>query len=181
MATLEDIISGCINGDSKSQYELYNIYSPRYYALCIRYLNDPVVAEDVLINGFVSIFQHIESYQGKGSFYNWMKRVFVNLCLNEIRNQKSRAIPAKPHQVASQDSDLDMTIDVKQALNDSLSHLNETERTIFNLIVVDEYKINEVAELINLPEGTVKSSYYRARAIIKEQMQLRLGEDYNEN
>src|SRR5690606_9679242 len=75
--TEADIIKGCLKGDRKAQQYLYESFSGKFLAICLRYIKDRDMAEDAMIEGFMRIFQKLSQYEGKGSFEGWMKRVIV--------------------------------------------------------------------------------------------------------
>ena len=80
----ESLIAGCIKGDQMAQKALFDSFSPKYFALCLRYMNSTDDAEDVLQEGMVKIFTKLPEYKGKGSFEGWMRRIIVNLSLIHI-------------------------------------------------------------------------------------------------
>ena len=91
MDNLERVIEGCKNGDAKMQRELYQRYSPRFYALCRRYSNDDEMANSALVDGFLTVFQSIGSYRGEGSFEGWMHKIFLRKIVHVYRkNNKYR-------------------------------------------------------------------------------------------
>ena len=72
MKKLEEVIEGCKRGDKLSQKELYDRYSSRYFVFCRRYAADDESAKDILIDGFLAVFQSVDTYSGTGSFEGWM-------------------------------------------------------------------------------------------------------------
>lgn len=182
MKEIDRIVSGCLNGDSKCQLELYNNYSPRFYALCLRYLGDTALAKDALVEGFISIYRNIENFRNEGSFETWMNRIFINQCLNQIRdNQRRKTISIKEEDPPTTISDIILHIDVQKALDESLAQLSDEERLVFNMIAVDEYTFADAAEMLNTNESAIKTRYYKAKDKMKHQMSLRLGHNYTEN
>ena len=86
--TEHDLARAISRGDSKAQTLLYEKYSPKMLAICCRYMNDVMEAEDVMIDGFMRIFDKISQFNFKGSFEGWMRRIIVNEALMRLRSKK---------------------------------------------------------------------------------------------
>ncbi|MBO4308137.1 MAG: sigma-70 family RNA polymerase sigma factor [Bacteroidales bacterium] len=183
MSNLDRIIEGCVRGDAAMQSELYNIYSPLFYPVCRRYSMNDAMAQDILVEGFLTIFQNIDSYRGDGSFEGWMRRIFLRTALKQFSKEKHF------HDMVSVDDDIadysvaeygdvDVSIDVREALLHCLRRLSSYEQLIFNMIAVEEYEMSHVAKLLKLNESTVKSQYYKAKRRMRYMMRKRIGKDY---
>jgi RNA polymerase sigma factor (sigma-70 family) len=85
---LEAIISGCVENDRKSQEELYKQFYSELYSYCRRYEHDETHAMDLLQDGFIKIFNKIDTYKFTGNFIGWMKRIIFNLFLDKKRKNK---------------------------------------------------------------------------------------------
>src|ERR1700712_2548754 len=81
------LIENCIKGDRKSQKELYGMFSPKMYSICLRYCKNQMDAEDVLQEGFVKLFNNLHKFRGDGSFDGWVRRIFVNTAIEHIRRK----------------------------------------------------------------------------------------------
>ena len=79
-----ELVGGCVKGDSLAQRALYERYAPLMYPVCVRYVGREV-AKDVLQDGFITVFDKISTFRGDGSFEGWLRRIFVNTALMEIR------------------------------------------------------------------------------------------------
>ena len=86
--TLEELILNCKNQDLKAQEELYKKFSGILFSVCLKYSPNYHEAEDNLQDAFITIFNRIEQFKGKGSFEGWMKRVTVNTVLQKYRKQR---------------------------------------------------------------------------------------------
>ena len=69
------------------QQELYNRFAPKMYGVCLRYASNTEEAEDILQEGFIKIFNKINSYRGEGSFEGWVRRIFVNTAIEQFRKK----------------------------------------------------------------------------------------------
>ena len=82
------IIEECINGSSKAQYRLYNLYSKAMFNLAYRMMNNREDAEDILQEAFVECFRNIASFRFESTFGAWLKKITVNKCINQINKKK---------------------------------------------------------------------------------------------
>ena len=82
------IIAGCKEQKREAQRILYEKYARKMYGICLRYSSDHADAQDLLQDGFMKVFAHIGTFQEKGSFEGWLKRIFINLSLESLRKKK---------------------------------------------------------------------------------------------
>ena len=89
MAELFDsqLIDACKKGDRASQRILFDRLAPRMFPLCIRYVKDRSLAEDILQDGFITLFTRIDTYKADGSFEGWARRIFVTTALMSLRKK----------------------------------------------------------------------------------------------
>ena len=85
MCNLDRIIDKCKQGDRQAAEKIYQIFSAKMFALCLRFSKDRADAEDTLQDGFIKIFTSIGQYTGKGSFEGWMKRIMINTAMEKFR------------------------------------------------------------------------------------------------
>ena len=81
------MIEGAKRGDRRSQKAIFDLLSPKMFAVCLRYMGDRDAAEDILQDGFVTLFSKLDSYSGAGSFEGWARRIFVNTALMSLRKK----------------------------------------------------------------------------------------------
>ncbi|MBR1644763.1 MAG: RNA polymerase sigma factor [Bacteroidales bacterium] len=164
------MVEGCRRGDPEWQRRLYETYSPRLYALCCRYASSREQAEDILVESFVAIYRSIADVRDVGALEQWMRRVVTNRALNLLREQRRRdrhvTILTENVETAVE-TDLDTPLDMQAALEQGLQQMDPRMRTVFNLVAIEGYPEVEVAKMLRVPAGTVKSRYYRARKIMQ--------------
>ena len=138
--------------------------------ICIRYLKNQMDAEEVMLNGFVKIFNSCGQFENKGSFEGWMKRIVVNEALGFLRKKEPLHLAIEKDHIhvpseASAESDL--------AVEDLLNMLHELPagyRTVFNLYAIEGYSHKEIAEMLDINEGTSKSQLSKARALLQKRL-----------
>ena len=169
MYTIEQIIDKCRQGDRKAAEALYKLYAAKMFAICIRFSKDRAEAEDSLQDGFIKIFDSIGQFAGKGSFEGWMKRIFINICLEKYRKEQSVQLVEELPEFEDADIDANVCIpaDVLQLF---VEELPERYRLVFNLSVVEDMQHKDIAVALGITEGTSKSNLARARDILKKKV-----------
>ena len=76
--TEEKLIDGCLKGKSWAQKALYERFSPLMMGICIRYLKDRDDAEDIMVQGFMKVYNNLQKFRREGSFEGWVRRIIVN-------------------------------------------------------------------------------------------------------
>ena len=167
---LNQLINDCKNNDRKAQEQLYRLYSPKLFAVCLKYSRNYTEAQDNLQDGFLLIFKKIEQFAFKGSFDGWLKRVMVNHVLQQYRTQTflSLANEDVPEDVEIEIDDDDISLDYLLKI---IQELPDRYRLVFNLYVNDDYSHAEIAEMLSINIGTSKSNLSRARMILKEKIE----------
>ena len=140
--------------------------------MCLKYAPNQMEAEDNLQDAFITIFQRIGQYQGKGSFEGWMKRIAINTVLQKYRQKRLYDLPADDLIEEKLDEDLDdgsATLPLPFLLS-IIQELPERYRLVFNLYVLDGHTHKEIAELLGISDGTSKSNLARARQLLQQKI-----------
>lgn len=163
--TEKDIIEGCRHGDSAAQRELYLRYGAVMFGICCRYVKDRSEAEDLLHDGFITIYTKIAEFRGEGSFEGWCKRIFVNTALSYLRRNNPVADALNIDDASWLEGDGVSAVEQMSAaeLMETISSLPEGYRTILNLYAVDGYSHKEIGDMLGISETTSRSQYFRAR------------------
>jgi RNA polymerase sigma factor (sigma-70 family) len=165
----KQIVDACIKGVRTAQYQLYERYSGKLYALSLRYIKDKDDAKDVLQNAFIKIYENLNSFRQDCPLEAWMKRIVINTALRAIQNKKE-FIELDQAEIRSMDMSYSENLglqDMNHAqLLDLVHSLPDGCRTIFNLYAIEGFKHQEIAEMLGLTEGTSKSQYARAKELL---------------
>lgn len=164
-----DLLKGCLNGDRRMQEELYRRYSPRMYAVCLRYAGKAEEAEDILQEGFIKVFKKMDSFRGDGSFEGWMRRIFVNTAIEHFR-RKRYLMPVTEKEENTIEGKFTSVLDDLGAkdIMALVQELSPGYRTVFNMYVVEGYTHKEIADMLGISEGTSKSQLSRAKVILQD-------------
>jgi RNA polymerase sigma-70 factor (ECF subfamily) len=166
------LVKALQQGDAKAQRHLYDKYSARFLAVCVRYVGDSMEAEDVMIEGFMKIFERIGQYRGEGNFEGWMRRLMTNEALMYLRSRRQIEVEldAPEAQKAANVEWADAALDASELLT-IVAKLPTGYRTVFNLYAIEGYSHAEIAEQLGITESTSKSQLHRARGLLQEMLQ----------
>lgn len=156
-------------GDGDAFEQLYRRHFRRVYALCLRMLGDPTLAEDLTQETFVNLFNKIGSFRGESAFTTWLHRMTVNQVLMFFRKASTRQELTTdegetPVQIVRGTEDPNaMPVVDRIALQRAIHQLPPGYRTVFVLHDVEGYDHDEIARILEVSEGTSKSQLHKAR------------------
>lgn len=174
----EELIRNCLLQDRKSQEILYHTFSKKMYGVCLGYAKDKDEAKDILQEGFIKVFTNLKNYTSKGNFEGWIRRIIVNTAIDHYRKSSNANTSVNIENVP----DIQTSCSVLEAMGAKellvlIHKLPEGARVIFNLYVVEGYTHKEIAEIMDISEGTSKSQFSRG----KQLLQGWLGKLYSNN
>jgi RNA polymerase sigma-70 factor (ECF subfamily) len=167
---LDQIINDCKKNNSKAQEQLYQLFSKKFFGVCLKYSSNYADAEDNLQDGFLIIFRKIDQFNGKGSFEGWAKRVMINNALQKFKGVRyleltNENIPEDDVEIDDENVPIDYLMQIIQELPDQY-------RLVFSLYVLDGYSHKEIADTLKITTGNTKSNLSRARLILKEKIEV---------
>ncbi len=158
--------------DKKTQQSFYDTVSAKMYGVCLRFANSGDDANDILQEGFIRVFRHIDAYRGDGSFEGWVRRTIVNTAINYYKKEKKRGYKVDLEYVKKDYVTSESAIE-KLSFNELLAIIRELPngyRTVFNLNVIDGYTHKEIGAMLGISENTSKSQLSRARLAIQRRL-----------
>lgn len=169
------MIAGCKEQKRDAQKMLYERYARKMYSICLRYSSDTDTAQDLLQDGFMKVFASVDTFQDRGSFEGWLKRIFINLALENLRKKKSIIHTSDDVQdlpdIVDDATEEDQMYKISEAeLVKMIQELPRGYSTVFNLYAIEDYSHKEIAEMLGISEGTSRSQYVRARQILQEKV-----------
>jgi RNA polymerase sigma-70 factor (ECF subfamily) len=188
----EELVSRAKNDDPWAIEQLVLRYQQKVYAIAYQMLDgDAEEARDRTQDAFLQAFRNIKRFQGKSSFYTWLYRIVVNTCIDARRRQnrwKKIFFPwrfdknkdAAPDHSLEEIADANPNADplarasgrqLEDDVKNALKKLPQRQRTIFQLKVFQEMSIAEIAEALELAEGTVKTHLFRATRTVQKQLE----------
>lgn len=166
----DKLISKAIKNNREAQHELYKLYAPKMLSVCRYYISDLQHAEDTMLNGFFKVFSNLTHFKKSGSFEGWIRKIMIRESISFLRGQKNIEFSVEDVDVKSTYSNTiktDLEVEEIQKLIDALP---EGYRMVFNMSVIEGYKHIEIAELLNISEGTSKSQLFKARKMLQKKI-----------
>ena len=168
----EEIIKGCLKHKRKAQKALFEKYHPLMMGICMRYAKSRPEAEDILLIGFSRIYKKMKQFGGKGSFEAWMKRIIINVAIDNFRKNlkyyNNKNID-ELHDVALPTDEIEDNFSVGEILK-TVQDLPPGYRLVFNLYAIEGYAHKEIARMLDISESTSKSQLLKARKKLREQL-----------
>ena len=170
--TDEQLMQRAARGSDRAFEELYNRHARRLQGFFVRRLgNDADLAADFMHDTFLRLYAAREKYHEGGNFRAWLYTIAYNLCKNHHRNQLTM-ISDEGKDLADE-TNIEVKLDaamLHEALRDVLRSLPEPYAMLFSLHYEEELTIPQIAQITDLPEGTVKSRLHKAMNIIKQNL-----------
>ena len=161
-----------LNLKHQTQKALYDRLAPRMFPICIRYAGDREVAQDILQDGFITLFTKLDDYKGEGSFEGWARRIFVTTALMSLRKKDALKMS----------DELDMARGMKAETVSQTQNLGYKElmklvmslppgfRTVFNMYSIEGYSHKEIGEMLGISETTSRTQLSRARTWLQNKI-----------
>ncbi len=171
----EALIKGCIDNDRKCQKALYMQYFDTMYRMCRKYLKQEDEILSVLNNGFLKVFQNIESFAGKGSFEGWIRRIVYHDMVEYLRGQNRYhqfIVFDKEHHAQPEKETPSGALDdlYYNDIIDLLSSIPPKAAEVFQLYAIEGYNHREIGEKLEMSENTSKWYLAKARQALKDEL-----------
>jgi RNA polymerase sigma factor (sigma-70 family) len=162
------LVRDCLRKEVAAQSELYVHFAGQMLGVCYRYTKSMADAEDVLQEGFIKVFKNMHQYKGTGELGAWIRKIMVNTAINYLKNQRRYQYDLSYsdnslHPVS--DENPEIKIGAKE-LSELIRQLPTGYQTIFNMHAVEGYTHVEIGNILGINEGTSRSQYARARALL---------------
>lgn len=172
------------NGNKKAFEELVNMYYHDVYRLCCYYVKDKTEAYDLTQDIFILLYKKLNSFRGDAPFKAWFFKIVYNKCMEFVRR---RAPVKKMSEIQKEDDDSDEVLEnfatdteggnrysphLKSVMTYTLNELPEKSRTILELFYYSNFSCAEIAHILDMSEGAVRTALCRARNTLKEKLQL---------
>jgi len=167
-----ELVKGCVKGSLTAQNNLYEKYAGKMFVVCLRYSKTRMDAEDILQDAFIKIFQNIKELRNTEALDAWIRSVMVNTALKHYRKKVPLYVETGPEEVFAEDVNEDLP-EEHYDFKDLLKHIQRLApryQMVFNLHAIEKLSHKEIAKKLGIREGTSKSQYARARAILKQRI-----------
>jgi RNA polymerase sigma factor (sigma-70 family) len=175
---INQIIDGCKANKRVAQEQLYKMFYGKMLTVCNRYFNDKDTAQEVLQEGFIKVFEKIKSYDSTGSFDGWVRRIVANTAIDAIRKfKKDHTYVENDWQLGETNDDYIESQELSQLLTlksdlamEAIQSLSPAYKMVFNLYVFENYSHREIAEQLEISEGTSKSNFAKAKQNLQKML-----------
>lgn len=172
----DNLLERCRAGDDEACEALVRLYQDRVFALIYRITGEADRVEDIAQEVFLRAFRSLGKFRGGATFYTWLYRITVNTTYNALRTQRRRqetSLDALESLEPRVDEEADPAEETSQRqlaerVKEAIGKLDEQYRAIVHLREIEGMSYREIAEVVSLPVGTVKSRLFRARQHLKE-------------
>ena len=166
------LIESCKKGNRAAQRVVYDHLASRMFPVCMRYLGDRALAEDILQEGFITLFTRLDSYKGEGSFEGWARKIFVTTVLMELRRKDALKMT----------EDLDAVRGMKTEMTGQLQNIGYKDlmrlitelppgfRTVFNMYAIEGYSHKDIGDILGISETTSRTQLSRARTWLQNKI-----------
>lgn len=166
------LIKKAASGKREAQQWLYEQHAPKMLSVCRQYIRDLHFAEDVMVQGFLKVFTHLNTFKFEGSFEGWIRKIMVRECISYLRKRQPIIFDGEILENHVQDYvsiGSELGVGEIQTLIDGLP---EGYRLVFGLYALEGYKHSEIAEMLQISESTSKSQLFKARKRLQEQLKV---------
>jgi RNA polymerase sigma-70 factor, ECF subfamily len=162
-----DLVTAAQRGDRKALDQLLRRHQDLVWSICRRILGNDTDAADASQEAMVAMVRGLDRFDGRSRFSTWAYRIATNAALDEVRRRGRRAVPVEEVREVPIAAD-DQRIADRMALESALAHISEDFRVAVVLRDVADLDYNEIAEILNVPIGTVRSRIARGRGALHE-------------
>lgn len=172
MVNYYNLFEHCKQGDAKAQRILYDLFKAKLMGLCRRYTQSREEAQDVLQDSFVKIFNSMHQLQSSEKLESWMKAIVVRTAINYYHKMRNHNVLFSPiEEVETVDYAYTSLGELSDEYLVSLVNaLPDGCRLVFNLFAIEGYSHTEIAEMLNVSEGTSRSQFHHAKYLLKEKL-----------
>lgn len=187
--TDQAVVRRVLKGDVDAFSALVNRYQDRIYSVALNYVSNPEDAVDVTQDAFLKAYTKLRTFDSASSFYTWLYRIAINTAIDFIRKRKSRPVDSLDDEryaeagfepvskdPASDPEKVAARTEQAGVLRAAIGSLSDKLRAVVVLHDVEGLSQEEVAEILKVPVGTVKSRVSRARAELRDLLRKQLGE-----
>ena len=174
---LQKLIYKSSKGDRRAQKQFFDLYADHLFAVAKRYAVSYELAEEALFQAFLKIFEKLAEvdFINEVAFKAWLKRIVINQCLMDRRKElntmyKLETIDEEKHDTVFYEETN------HEALIELVNKLPDGYRTVFLMHVVDGYAHKEIAETLDISEGTSRSQFFKARKLLQKKMNQDYGQ-----
>ncbi|HCE58097.1 MAG TPA: RNA polymerase [Prolixibacteraceae bacterium] len=164
----QEIIDQCREGNQKAQFQLYKLYYKPMYSVCMRIINQPAEAEDVMQEAFLNAFRNMESYKNEVSFGAWLKRIVINRSLDHLKKKRVKLEEISEKTAQIPDYQMELKEVNMEAIKNAIQQLPDGYRVVLSLYLIEGYDHEEISEILGISNSNSRTQYLRAKNKLRE-------------
>jgi RNA polymerase sigma factor (sigma-70 family) len=164
-----ELVKGCLKQDRRFQKQLFEKYFSDMMSICMRYSRDDDDAKDILQNSFIKVFAKFSLFTGEGSLRGWIQSIVVRTAIDHYRRQRredKNVVPESENWDTGEDAEIEADLAAEEIMK-TVQMLPTMQRTVFNLFAIEGYSHKEIAQEMEITEGTSKWYLCEARKSLK--------------
>ena len=171
----QDLIDRCKNNDRIAQMKLYDLYYRAVYNTILRMVKDPMEAEDLMQESFLSAFTNIDSFRSDSSFGTWIKKIAINRSLNALQKQSPDVLDIPDGNIPEQNDEEDNSYEKfsMHEIIEEIDRLADGYRVVLNLYLIEGMDHDEIGQILSIKPVTSRSQYMRGRKKLIENLKGR--------
>jgi RNA polymerase sigma-70 factor (ECF subfamily) len=164
------LIKRATQGKRDAQHTLFEIHAPKMLSICRYYVKDMQHAESVMLKGFFKAFTNLKTFKNEGSFEGWLRRIMVRESISFLRQDKTIEFSVEDEVIPKEHyNNIDSQIEVAQ-IQELIDELPDGYKMVFVMYAIEGYKHHEIAEALNISQGTSKSQLFKARQVLQKKI-----------
>ena len=164
------LIKKAAKGKRDAQHTLFEIHAPKMLSVCRYYIKDMQHAESVMLKGFLKAFTNLKTFKNEGSFEGWLRRIMVRESISFLRQEKNIEFSVEDEVFTKEQyNNVESQIEVAQ-IQQIIDELPEGYKMVFVMYAIEGYKHHEIAEVLNISQGTSKSQLFKARQMLQKKI-----------
>lgn len=165
-----ELIRKASSKNREAQHVLYEIHAPKMLSVCRYYIKDIHNAEDVMLNGFFKAFTQLHTFKNEGSFEGWLRKIMIREAISFLKQQKNIEFPVDDFSFHKEPTNNIQTNLALDEIQQCIDELPEGYKMVFVMNVIEGYKHHEIAELLQISEGTSKSQLFKAKQLLQDKI-----------
>ncbi|MES2005714.1 MAG: sigma-70 family RNA polymerase sigma factor [Bacteroidota bacterium] len=172
--TANTLVERCVQGDLQGFRLLYDHYSKAMYNTALRIVNNTADAEDILQESFTDAFRSLQSFKQQATFGAWLKRIVINKSINKVKRDRKKWVEVDMESIDSYSLMDEPEIDEAEfvyrveSIKNGIRLLPDGYRTVLSLHLLEQYRQEEIAEMLGISHATVRTQYLRAKKKLLE-------------
>jgi len=184
----KDLLLKARNGDVEAFEMIIEDYQKKVFNIALRMIGNHDDASELAQEVFIRIYKSIKNFKGESSLSTWIYRITTNVCLDELRKRKNKNVVSLDEDVKHEDGEIKRQVEdtgptpdiiaekneIRRVVKEAILSLPEDQRTVIILRDIQGFSYDEIAKIMNCPEGTVKSRINRSRQILRDRLKPKL-------